>query len=109
MLRSRLERKGFEIHIERDGLEGLNAVPTIAPDIILLDVSLPSMSGYEVAKKIKADTKVSHIPIIMLTAHALTDDAKKAFEAGADEYEPKPVNFAVLLQKIETLTGHTKS
>lgn len=105
MLKMRLERKGFEVIVARDGLEGYNAALSFFPDIILLDVGLPVMSGYEVATKIKNTSKISHIPIIMLTAHVLSEDRKRALEAGANEYEPKPVNLVDLIQKIEALTS----
>ena len=104
MLKMRLEKKGFEVIIARDGQEGLNAIKTVSPDIVLLDVGLPIMDGYQVAKKAKSDPKISHIPIIMLTANALAEDREKALKAGADEYEPKPLNLQNLLAKIENLT-----
>lgn len=105
MLKMRLERKGYEVHIAKDGNSGYEASISLQPDIILLDVGLPDMDGYETARKIRADSKILHIPIIMITAQALSDDKEKAFEAGAQEYEPKPVNFDGLLEKIETLTS----
>ena len=103
MLKTRLERKGFEMLIARNGLEGLQVAQTASPDLILLDVGLPIMDGYEIAKKIKADPAIQHIPIIMLTAHVMVEDREKAFQSGANEYEPKPVNMVSLLKKIETL------
>ncbi len=104
MLKMRLEKKGFEVVIARDGQEGLNAFKTVSPDIVLLDVGLPIMDGYQVANKAKSDPKISHIPIIMLTANALAEDRDKALKAGADEYEAKPLNMQNLLAKIEKLT-----
>jgi len=103
MLKMRLEKKGFEVVIARDGQAGLNAALTVSPDIILLDVGLPVLDGYQVAKKAKSDPKIAHIPIIMLTANALAEDRDKALKAGANEYEPKPVNMQNLLAKIEAL------
>ena len=100
----RLERKGYEVVIVRDGLEGLQAIKTVSPDIVLLDVGLPSMDGYQVAKESKSDPEIAHIPIIMLTANALSEDREKAIRAGADDYEPKPVIMENLLKKIEALT-----
>ncbi len=105
MLKMRLERKGYEMIIAKDGLEGYNTTVSVLPDIILLDVGLPVMDGYEAAKKIKADSRINHIPIIMLTAHVLAEDHQKAFHAGADAYEPKPINMPELLKKIEALTS----
>jgi two-component system, cell cycle response regulator DivK len=103
MLQSRLKRRGFEVIIARDGLEGYNTALGCSPDIILLDVGLPVMDGYEAAKKIKSDLRVCHIPIIILTAHALKEDRDKALQSGADEYETKPINLPELLKKIEGL------
>jgi two-component system, cell cycle response regulator DivK len=105
MLQSRLERKGYQVTIAKDGYAGYDAAVTNVPDIILLDVGLPEMDGYDTARKLKANEITKAIPIIMLTAHALSDDRDKAFAAGADEYEAKPVNFAVLLEKITKLTS----
>lgn len=104
MLKTRLERKGYEMVIAKDGFSGIQAVHDSMPDIILLDVGLPDMDGYETAKKIKQDQTIKHIPIIMLTAHALSDDREKAIKSGAEEYESKPVNLVALITKIEALT-----
>ncbi len=87
----------------RDGFEGYNTALNCSPDIILLDVGLPVMDGYEAAKKIKSDLRVCHIPIIILTANALKEDRVKALQSGADEYEAKPINLPELLKKIEGL------
>ncbi len=103
MLKSRLERKGFEVIIARDGEEGYKMATTASPDIILLDVGLPLLDGYQVAKKLKSDPKYQTLPIIMLTANAMAEDRDRALQAGADEYEPKPVNMENLLKKIEIL------
>lgn len=105
MLKERLVRKGFEVIIARDGEAGFNAIKTQSPDIVLLDVGLPVMDGYQVAKKAKSDPEIRHIPIIMLTANAMAEDREKALSAGADEYEPKPVNMQNLLKKIESLVS----
>ncbi len=104
MLKTRLERKGYEVLIAKDGFAGIQSAKDAQPDIILLDVGLPDMDGYQTASKIKQDPSILHIPIIMLTAHALSDDREKAIKAGAEEYEAKPVNFVALLAKIEQLT-----
>lgn|SRR3990167_1080241 len=104
MLKMRLERKGHEVLIARDGLAGYHAAVENKPDIILLDVGLPVLDGYQTAQKLKADDSVKKIPVIMLTAHALSEDRDRALNSGADEYEAKPVNLAALLQKIEALT-----
>lgn len=109
MLKTRLERKGYEVLIAKDGFAGIQSAKDAQPDIILLDVGLPDMDGYQTASQIKQDPSIQHIPIIMLTAHALSDDREKAIKAGAEEYEAKPVNFAVLLAKIEQLTAKSST
>lgn len=108
MLQSRLERKGYEVIIARDGFEGYDTAISALPDIILLDVGLPGMNGYETAQKLKSNPAIQQIPIIMLTAHALSDDREKAIKAGAQEYESKPVNIVALVDKIEVLTESDK-
>ncbi|MGD8208169.1 MAG: response regulator [Thiohalocapsa sp.] len=105
MLSRRLKRKGFEVLIAVDGLEGVNMAQSELPEIILLDMSLPVMDGWEAAGKLKADPATSHIPILALTAHAMEGDREKALEAGCDDYDTKPVNFKRLLEKMSTLTG----
>ena len=105
MLSRRLKRKGFEVLIAVDGLEGVNMALKELPEIILLDMSLPVMDGWEAAGKLKADPATSHIPILALTAHAMEGDREKALEAGCDDYDTKPVNFKRLLEKMSTLTG----
>lgn len=104
MLKTRLERKGYEVLIARAGLEGYDSARASLPDIILLDVGLPDIDGYETVKKIKNDPIIKEIPVIMLTAHAMAEDRAKAFKAGAEEYEPKPVDLQSLINKIEKLT-----
>ncbi len=105
MLSRRLKRKGFEVLIAVDGLEGVNMAMSESPEIILLDMSLPVMDGWEAAGKLKADPTTSGIPILALTAHAMEGDREKALEAGCDDYDTKPVNFKRLLEKMAALTG----
>ena len=105
MLSRRLKRKGFEVLIAVDGLEGVNMAMSESPEIILLDMSLPVMDGWEAAGKLKADPTTSGIPILALTAHAMEGDREKALEAGCDDYDTKPVNFKRLLEKMSALTG----
>ena len=105
MLSRRLQRKGFEISIAVDGQEGVDKATAEIPDLILLDMSLPIMDGWEAAERLKSDSGTSGIPIIALTAHAMQGDREKALEAGCDEYDTKPVNLKRLLEKINDLLG----
>jgi CheY-like chemotaxis protein len=105
MLSRRLKRKGFEVVIAVDGQQGVDMARTEAPAIILLDMSLPVMDGWEAAGKLKSDPTTAGIPIIALTAHAMAGDREKALEAGCDDYDTKPVNFSRLLEKMAALTG----
>ena len=103
MLKMRLERKGYTILISKDGLEGINKAKEEKPDLILMDVGLPSMDGYEATKILKQSVDTQNIPIIILTAHALSTDVEKAKQAGANEFETKPVNVVNLIAKMEKL------
>lgn len=104
MLSRRLRRKGFEVLLATDGQEGVSLARSSGPDLILMDMSLPTMDGWTAARLLKSDTDTQNIPIIALTAHAMRGDRDKALCAGCDEYETKPVNLARLLGKIESLT-----
>jgi CheY-like chemotaxis protein len=103
MLSRRLSRKGYEVIIAVDGAEGLNMAQQETPDLILMDMSLPVLDGWEASRQLKAAASTRAIPIIALTAHAMAGDREKAIEAGCDEYETKPVEFQRLVNKIETL------
>jgi two-component system, cell cycle response regulator DivK len=105
MLSRRLERRNFEILIAMDGAQGVELAKSQQPDLILMDMSLPIMDGWEATRRIKADVKVSHIPIIALTAHAIAGDRERCMAAGCDEYESKPIKFPRLLAKIEQMLG----
>lgn len=107
MLSRRLERKGFEIILAVDGQTGIEAAQQSAPDLILMDMSLPLLDGWEASRRLKADPATRHIPIIALTAHAMSSDRDKALEAGCDDYDTKPVDLPRLLGKIGALTGET--
>ena len=110
MLSRRLKRRGFDMVIAIDGQEGLEMVRQESPELILLDLSLPKVDGWEVARQLKADATTSGIPIIALTAHAMAGDREKAMEAGCDEYDTKPIDMKRLLEKINTILGtHTGS
>jgi len=105
MLSRRLERRGYEIVIATDGAQGVNLAKEKKPDLILMDMSLPVMDGWEATRRIKSDPDVNAIPIIALTAHAIAGDREKALAAGCDEYESKPVKFPKLLAKIKEFLG----
>ncbi len=101
MLSRRLERKGFRVVTAVDGEQGLNMVSSEKPDLILMDMSLPVIDGWEATRRLKSSETTKKIPVISLTAHAMAGDREKALEAGADDYDTKPVEFARLLEKIE--------
>ncbi|WP_017325524.1 response regulator [Synechococcus sp. PCC 7336] len=105
MLSRRLKRKGFEIAIAVDGKQGLEMAQSEAPDLILMDMSLPEIDGWEATKRLKAAAETSGIPVIALTAHAMDGDRAKALEAGCDDYDTKPVDLPRLLGKISALLG----
>jgi two-component system cell cycle response regulator DivK len=103
MLSRRLQRNGYEILIAVDGQMGIDVARTKAPDLILMDMSLPVMDGWEATRRIKADDALKHTPVIALTAHAMASDREKALEAGCDEYDTKPIDLPRLLGKIRNL------
>jgi two-component system cell cycle response regulator DivK len=94
---------GFEIITAADGLQAIERAHTQSCDLILMDMSLAVLDGWEVTRRLKADPQVWHLPIIALTAHAMVGDREKAFAAGCDEYETKPINFQSLIDKIHSL------
>ena len=101
MLSRRLERKGFDVVMAEDGQKGVDMSKSDHPDLILMDLSLPVMDGWQATSTIKADDGTKSIPIIVLTAHAMAGDREKALDAGADEYDTKPIEFKRLLGKIK--------
>ena len=103
MLSRRLERKGYEILIAVDGESGIAAARASTPNLVLMDMSLPVMDGWEATRRMKADDVLRNIPIIALTAHAMSNDRQKALEAGCDDYDTKPIELPRLLEKIERL------
>jgi CheY-like chemotaxis protein len=105
MLSRRLSRKGYEVTIARDGRAGMATALGTAFDLILMDMSLPELDGWEVTRQLRADARTSRTPIIALTAHAMAGDREKAIAAGCDDYDCKPVDFARLLEKIEARLG----
>ncbi|HVI62257.1 MAG TPA: response regulator [Bradyrhizobium sp.] len=103
MLSRRLTRRGFEVVFAADGQQGVDLARSERPDIILMDMSLPVMDGWEATRRIKADATMRTIPVIGLTAHAMSGDREKAIEAGCDDYDSKPVEIDRLLGKINRL------
>lgn len=102
MLSRRLERKGFSVILAVDGQAGVNMAASESPDLILMDLSLPIIDGWEATRRIKADPATQSIPVIALTAHAMAGDEQKAREAGCDDYDTKPVDLKRLLGKINS-------
>ena len=100
-----LRRKGCEVFTAVDGRQGLQVARAEPPDLVLMDMSLPVLDGWEATRQLKADPQTRHIPVIALTAHAMAGDRDKALAAGCDEYDTKPVEFARLLDKIQGLLG----
>ena len=100
MLARRLERKGYEVLVAPDGKQGVDMAHSESPALILMDLNLPVMDGWEATRQIKAAPETNHIPVIALTAHAMSDDREKALEAGCDDYDTKPIELERLLGKI---------
>jgi CheY-like chemotaxis protein len=105
MLFRRLSRRGYLVVSAVDGREGVEMARSEKPDIILMDMSLPVVDGWEATRRVKSDAAMRHVPIIGLTAHAMSGDRERALEAGCDDYDTKPVEFARLIEKMERLLG----
>ena len=103
MLKTRLTRKGFDVLIAMNGVEGVAMAAAEQPELILMDLSLPVLDGWEAARQIKAAESTRHIPIIALSAHAMLGDREKALAAGCDDFDTKPVELDRLIKKIESL------
>ena len=103
MLKSRLERKGFSVLVARDGAEGIAMAVDHKPALILMDLSLPVIDGWEATRQLKARPDTRHIPIIVITAHAMEGDRESALATGCDDFDTKPVQFPRLLGKIQSL------
>ncbi len=101
MIARRLERRGYQVVVAVDGAQGLALAESEAPDLILMDMSLPVLDGWEATRRLKAAPETRAIPVIALTAHAMSEDRDKALEAGCDDYDTKPVDLPRLLAKIE--------
>jgi len=102
MLSRRLGRRGYEVVVAVDGQQGVTMSRSEVPDLILMDMSLPIIDGWEATRQIKASPETREIPVIALTAHAMVGDKEKAMAAGCDDYDTKPIEFKRLLDKIET-------
>ena len=102
MLSRRLERRGFEVIMALDGAQGVNMACSEKPALILMDMSLPVMDGWTATRILKSDPATARIPVIGLSAHAMSSDLEKALEAGCDDYDTKPVDLARLLEKMQT-------
>ena len=105
MLSRRLQRRGYEVVIAVDGGQGVEMAQAEVPDLILMDMSLPVIDGWEATRKLKAAADTKAIPVIALTAHAMSGDRERALEAGCDDYDTKPIEISRLLAKIEALLG----
>ena len=105
MLTRRLNRKGFDVRTAADGQQALDEIDRQTPDLVLLDMDLPILNGWETSATIRKNTALANLPIIALTAHAMTGDKQKALEAGCNDYATKPVDFPNLLEKINQLLG----
>jgi len=103
MLSRRLRRRGYEVVVATDGRQGIELASSEAPDLILMDMGLPVLDGWEATKQIKQNSGIKAIPIIALTSHAMKGDREKALSAGCDDYEVKPIDFPRLLEKIQQL------
>ncbi len=107
MLKMRLELiEGFEIAVAKDGAEAISSVAADSPDIVLMDLNVPIINGWEATRRLKANAKTAQIPIIALTAHAMAGDRERAMAAGCDDFDTKPIDFDRLLNKMKRLVGH---
>lgn len=105
MLSRRLSRKGFEVQFALDGQEAVEKAKTLMPDLVLMDIGLPVLDGYDATRAIKSDDSTKSIPVIALTAHAMAEDRKQCFDAGCNDFDTKPIDLPRLLDKIHALLG----
>ena len=109
MLTRRLQRRGYEVVIAVDGAQSLAMAQSERPALILMDISLPVLDGWEATRRLKIAPETKSIPVIALTAHAMSGDREKCIEAGCDDFDTKPVEIARLVEKIETLLNRSKA
>src|ERR671935_1199428 len=109
LLSTYLTRQGYEVTLANDGFEGLKAVRSRMPDLVITDVSMPNMNGFELTRRLRADHKTARLPIVMLSARKQADDVLTGYAEGADEYVAKPVEMAVLAAKLEVLLKRFKA
>lgn len=105
MLSRRLSRKGFDVQFAFDGQEAVEKAKALMPDLVLMDIGLPVIDGYDATRAIKSDDATKAIPVIALTAHAMAEDRKRCLDAGCDDFDTKPIDLSRLLEKIQTLLG----
>lgn len=105
MLSRRLERKGYAVESVADGQSAIDAIAQKRPDLVLMDMNLPVLNGWDTCKKLRAQQDTKDLPVIALTAHAMSGDEQKALAAGCDDYTTKPIDFPLLIEKIEALLG----
>jgi CheY-like chemotaxis protein len=105
MLSRRLERRGHEVLLAVDGEEGVTRAREILPELVIMDMSLPGIDGWEATRRLKADPETAAIPVLALTAHAMSGERERALEAGCDDFDTKPVDLPRLLEKIGALLG----
>ena len=103
MLSRRLTKRGYDVAVAVDGKEAVEIAGSLSPDLILMDLSLPGLDGWDAARLLKASPDTRDVPIIALTAHAMSDDRQKAIEAGCDDYDTKPIQLSRLLEKMRVL------
>ena len=104
-LRRRLERRGFQVVLAEDGQKGIDCAATEKPDLILMDMNMPVLDGWEATRRIKANPELAGTPVIALTAHAMNGDRERAIEAGCTDYHTKPIEFPKLLAQLESILG----
>jgi len=107
MLQRRLTRAGFEVKVAMDGVQGVEWAKTLLPDLIVMDLNLPKLDGFEATRRLKGQPETNHIPIIVLSAHDREKNREKALAAGCDEFETKPTDFEALVRKIHSLLGQS--